>query len=171
MQSQSQKRSLTGRVYRAYRAFLEPLQRGVIPLSSNKPVMPHSSTSIKARVQPDGLRLDHLTISGAGTEGGAADWIVNDLKINNRSQFIHSGDLPGDMFASNAIDTFVNFGVAGVGAEVSIVVTYIGTNDKGCPFFGAIQGLEYDPGVLDIVREALSQALASASRGFSTHPH
>lgn len=160
-----------GRLFRAYRAFLQPLQRQVLPLSSSALVLPHQSCLIRARVQPDGLALDHLTVSSAGTEGGAADWIVNDIKINNRSQFVTSGDVPGDMFATNAISSFVNFDVAGLGDEVSIVVTYIGTNANGCAFMAAITGMEYDPGLLDIVRDAILQALASASRGLSARPH
>jgi hypothetical protein len=167
----SQKRSLMGRICRAYRAFFQPLQRRIVPLSSGKLIMPTETCLISARVQPDGLLLDHLTISNAGTNGGASDWIVNDFKINTRSQFVMSGDIPGDMFASNAIDQFVNFDAAGLGEDVSILVTYIGTNEKGCPFIGAITGMEYDPGLLDIARDAISQALAAASRGFSTRPH
>jgi hypothetical protein len=160
-----------GRICRAYRAFFQPLQRQILPLSGNEPLMPNQSCSISARAWPDGLRLDHLTISDTGTAGGAADWVVNDIRINNRSQFRMSGDIPGDVFAHKAVDSFVNFDIAGVGAEVNIVVTYIGTNDKGCTFRAAITGMEYDPGLLDIARDAISQALASASRGFSTRPH
>jgi hypothetical protein len=178
----NQKRSLMGRICRAYRAFFQPLRRHIIPLNSNKPLMLNETCSITARVQPDGLLLDCLTISNAGTSGGASDWIVNDIKINTRSQFVTLGDVPGDMFASkdvpgdmfaskNAIDRFVHFDVAGFGEEIRILVTYIGTSAMGCPFFATITDMEYDPGLLDIARDAISQALASAARGFSTRPH
>lgn len=167
----NQKRSLMGRICRAYRAFFQPLQRRIVPLSSNKLIMPAEMCSITARVQPDGLLLDHLTISNAGTDGGASDWIVHDIKINTRSQFVMSGDIPGDMFATNAINSFVNFDAAGSGDEVRILVTYIGTNERGCALFASITGMEYDPGLFDIARNAMSSAFASASRGFSTRPH
>lgn len=75
------------------------------------------------------------------------------------------------MFATNAISSFVRFNAVGGGMDVDLIVTYIGKNAEGCPFFGAITGMEYDPGLFEIVREAISQALASASRGFSTRPH
>jgi hypothetical protein len=168
----NQKRSLMGRVYRAYRAFFEPLHRGILPMSNNGgSIMPSQSCCITGHVQSDGFWPDHLTISDAGTKGGAADWLVNDIKVAGRSQFLQSGDIPGCMFATNAVDSFIRFEVAKAGMAVELVVTYVGTNVEGCPFVAAITGMEYDPGLLDIVREALSQALSSASRGFSTRPH
>jgi hypothetical protein len=168
----SQKRPLMGRIFRAYRAFFEPLHRGILPLSNGDvKVMPSQLCCITGRVQSDGFWPDHLTISNGCTPGGAADWIVNDIKIAGRSQFLQPGDLPGDMFATNAADSLIRFEVAKTAMEVEIVVTYIGTNEKGCRFVGAITGMEYDPGLLDIVREAISQALTSASRGLSTRPH
>ena len=167
----SNKRSLMGRIYRAYRAFFEPLHRGVLPLSSSEVVLPTRTISVKGRVQSDGFWPDHLTISSAGTAGGAADWIVNDIKIAGRSQLLQSGDLPGDMFATNAVDSFLRFDVAKAATDVEIIVMYIGTNEKGCPFFASITGMEWDPGLLDVVREAISHAFSSASRGLSTRPH
>jgi hypothetical protein len=160
-----------GRIYRAYRAFFEPLHRGILPLSNGVAVLPTQTCRITARVQREGFWPDHLTISNAGTEGGAADWIVNDIKIAGRSQFLQSGDVPGDLFATQAVNSFVRFEVARYAADVEIIVTYIGKNEKGCPFFASITGMEWDPGLLDIVREAISQGLDSASRGFSTRPH
>ena len=167
----SQKRSLMGRIYRAYRAFFDPLSERILPLSNNGVnILPTQVCGITARVHSDGFWPDHLTISNAGTQGGAGDWIVNDIRIAGRSQFLQAGDIPGDMFAMNAA-RFVRFEVAKASMEVELVVTYIGTNEKGCPFYGAITGMEYDPGLLDITREALAQAFTAASRGLSTRPH
>jgi hypothetical protein len=161
-----------GRIYRAYRAFREPLHRGVLPLSNNnKNVETNQTCRVIGRMQSDGFWPDRLTISNASTQGGAADWVVNDVRIAGKSQFLQSGDVPGDMFATEAVKSFVSFDVVIAGVDVELVVTYIGTNEKGCPFYGAITGMEYDPGLLDIVRESLSQALKSVSRGLSTRPH
>jgi hypothetical protein len=161
-----------GRIYRAYRAFFEPLSRRILPLSNgDQKVLPSQTCRITGRVHSEGFWPDRLTISDAGTQGGAADWIVNDIKIAGRSQFLQSGDIPGDMFATSAVDSFIRFEVAYVAMEVELIVTYIGMNAEGCRFVAAITGMEYDPGLLDIWREAASQALASASRGFSTRPH
>ena len=52
------------------------------------------------------------------TAGGAADWIVNDIKIGNRSQFSQAGDVPGDMFANTSIDSFVTFETAQTAMDV-----------------------------------------------------
>lgn len=168
----SQKRSLMGRVYCAYRAFFQPLRREILPLSTGTQVKPGQTCSIKGRPQTEhGFWPDQLNISNAGTPGGAADWIVNDIKIAGRSQFCQSGDIPGDIFKTDAISSFVRFNAVRAAMDVDLIVTYIGKNENGCPFFGAITGMEYDPGLFEIVREAISQALSSASRGFSTRPH
>jgi len=151
----SQKRSLLGRIYRAYKAFFEPLYRGILPLSNNGTIVkPNQSCLITGRVQSDGFWPDHLTISNAGTEGGAADWIVNDIRIAGRSQFLQSGDIPGDVFATDAVHSILRFEVAKAAMDVEIIVTYIGTNEKGCPFYASISGMEYEPGLLDIMHEA-----------------
>ncbi len=166
----SQKRSFMGGIYRAYRAFFEPLHREDLPLSSNGVnVMPTQTCRITGSVS-NSFWPDRLAISDAGTEGGAADWIVNNIKIAGRSQFLRSGDAPGDMFAEDAGKAFIHFERAKTGTQVEIVVTYIGTNKEGCPFYASITGMEYDPGLLDIVREAISQKLAWASRGLDTRP-
>ena len=160
------------RVYLAYRAFRQPLRREILPLSTGTPIKPSQTANIKGRVQTIyGFWPDQVTISNAGTTGGSADWIVNDIKIAGRSQFIQSGDVPGDLFATNAINSFVRFSAVGGGVDVELIVTYIGKNEEGCPFFGAMTGMEYDPGLFEIVREAISQALSAASRGFSPRPH
>lgn len=110
---------------------------------------------------------DRLSISNQGTAGGAADWIVNDIKVAGKSQFCQAGDIPGDLFKADALSSFVRFDVVKGALDVDLIVTYIGKNEEGCPFFGAISGMEYDPGLLEIVREAILQALPSAPRRFS----
>ena len=44
------------------------------------------------------------------------------------------------LFAVNAIDTFVRFDTAQTAMDVVVVVTYIGLNECGAPFFGAMVG-------------------------------
>lgn len=168
----TQKRSLTSRVCRAVKAFFEPLHKKVLPLSSNNTsVLPTQAVTVTGRVEREGFWPDHLYISSAGTSGGAADWVVNDIRIAGKSQFLQTGDVPGDMFATNAISSFMRFEAARAGASVEIVATYIGINEKGCPLYASITGMEYDPGLIDVAREAISAALARASRGISSRPH
>jgi hypothetical protein len=114
--------------------------REVLPMSTGVAILPTQSAQITARPQRVAFRPERVFISAAGTSGGAADWVVNDIKIGNRSQFSQSGDVPGDMFATNAIDGFVSFETAQTAMDVVMVVTYIGLNESGVPFFASIVG-------------------------------
>ena len=114
--------------------------RDILPMSTGVPILPTQSAQITGRPQVLVFKIGRFVISNAGTAGGAADWIVNDIKIGNRSQFVQSGDVPGDLFATNAIDTFVRFEAAQTAMDVVVVVTYIGLNESGAPFFGAMVG-------------------------------
>jgi hypothetical protein len=114
--------------------------REILPMSTGVPILPSQSAQITAKPQRVCWRMERFVISNAGTSGGAADWVVNDIKIGNQSQFAQSGDVPGDMFATNAIDTFVSFQTAQTAMDVVVVVTYIGLNESGCPFFGSAVG-------------------------------
>jgi hypothetical protein len=114
--------------------------REVLPMSTGVPILPTQLAQITARPQRVAFRPERVFISAAGTSGGAADWVVNDIKIGNRSQFSQSGDVPGDMFATNAIDGFVSFETAQTAMDVVMVVTYIGLNESGVPFFASIVG-------------------------------
>ncbi len=114
--------------------------RDILPMSTGVPILPTQSAQITGRPQTLVFKIGRFVISNAGTSGGAADWIVNDIKIGNRSQFVQSGDVPGDLFATNAIDTFVRFESAQTAMDVVVVCTYIGLNESGCPFFGAMVG-------------------------------
>jgi hypothetical protein len=114
--------------------------RDILPMSTSVPILPTQSAQITGRPQTLVFKIGRFVISNAGTSGGSADWIVNDIKIGNVSQFVQSGDVPGDMFATNAIDTFVRFAPAQTAMDVVVVVTYIGLNESGCPFFGAMVG-------------------------------
>ena len=109
-------------------------------MSTGVAILPTQSAQITARPQRVAFRPERVFISAAGTSGGAADWVVNDIKIGNRSQFSQSGDVPGDMFATNAIDGFVSFETAQTAMDVVLVVTYIGLNESGCPFFASMVG-------------------------------
>ena len=114
--------------------------REILPMSTGVPILPTQSAQITARPQRVAFRPERVFISAAGTTGGASDWIVNDIKIGNRSQFSQSGDVPGDMFAANAIDGFVSFETAQTAMDVVMVVTYVGTNESGVAFYGSIIG-------------------------------
>ena len=114
--------------------------RQMLPISSGVPILPGQSAQITARAHTSAFRCERFVISNAGTPGGAADWIVNDIKIGNRSQFAQSGDVPGNLFATTAIDSFVSFETAVVTMDVVVIVTYVGTVESGAPFFASMIG-------------------------------
>ena len=117
--------------------------REILPMSTGGTKVPFGvSAQITSRPQRVAFRAERVMISNGGTAGGAADWIVNDISIGNRSQFAQSGQVPGDMFAINAVDSFISFETAQTAMDIVITVTYVGANvDPGsCAFYGSILG-------------------------------
>jgi hypothetical protein len=137
--------------------------REVLPIGTSNPesildkdlpkgiVLPEQTVSIKMPVKGP-MRPARLMVSNAGTAGGAADWIICDIKLDGKSQFLQSGNVPGDLFATNAIDTFLRWQMCR--EQVEVIVQYIGLNKEGCPFFGALVG------EADITTEEQSDATA-----------
>lgn len=118
----------------------EARAREVLPLSCLDFVKPQESARIKASVQRVPFEPERLFISGLGGKLGAGAWLINDIKIANSSQFAQSGVIPGDMFWTGAIGSFVNFDIVPVYADIEIVVTYVGDNPDGERFYGALIG-------------------------------
>jgi len=125
--------------------------RDILPISTGVAILPTQSAQIAWHIRiPDRsqtwiYKIGSFVISNAGTAWGAADWIVNDIKIGNVSQFVQSGNVSGDMFATNEIDKFVRFAPVQISMDaVVVVVTYSGLNESGCHFFGAMVGTVVD---------------------------
>lgn len=128
--------------------------RGVLPVSSlpssgfpdspkrdNPNVLPTQMITLKVPTRQP-LRPERVFISSACTAGGAADWIIEDIRVDGKTQFQQKGPIPGDMFATTAIDGFVHFEECREYIEID--VTYIGTNKDGAPFFASVVG-DADP--------------------------
>lgn len=138
-------------------------QREVLPFSTNVPIRPGQTAQITARPQRVAFRPERFYVSNASPEykgpwwkrlspwykaplcNGAADWIINDIQIGNRSQFAQAGDVPGDMFSTNAIDSFVSFETAQTAMDIKLVVTYIGPARTGACFYGSMIGTSVHP--------------------------
>jgi hypothetical protein len=113
--------------------------RSVLPISSAKRLLTGEKGTFKGELKRSPFfRPERIFVSGTFTAAGAADWIINDVRVDGKTQYINSGDLPGDMFASNAIDSFVSFQTCE--KEIEIDVTYMGTNPEGCVFYSSIVG-------------------------------
>ena len=122
-----------------------PQRPTVLPIATKNRLLPTVTTTISA-VLDRPLEIDMLEIEDTGTSGGAADWVVNDIRIDGTTQFAQSGDIPGDMFAANALDGFVKFQP---GTRIELVVTYIGLDEGGCCFRARVLGT--------VVRDDLAQ--------------
>jgi hypothetical protein len=119
------------------------IDRQVLPMNTGTTPVPIGLTAqITSRPQRVAFRPKRVFVSAAdvGGSGSAANWIVNDITIGNRSQFAQSGALPGDMFATTAIDSYVTFETAQTAMDVVMIVTYQGATEGGTPFYGSIIG-------------------------------
>jgi hypothetical protein len=117
--------------------------RQVLPMNTGTTPVPIGLTAqITSRPQRVAFRPERVFVSAADVGGGgsAANWIINDITIGNRSQFAQSGALPGDMFGQQAIDTYVTFETAQTAMDVVMIVTYQGATEGGTPFYGSIVG-------------------------------
>ena len=101
-----------------------PQRPTIVPIVSGSPLPISTKTTIGARIENAPFQVERLEIE----EGW--DWIVNDLRINGRTQFAQSGDIPGDMFDTTAIDTFVSLEECAAGGEIEVDVTYIGAAER-----------------------------------------
>jgi len=123
--------------------------RLLLPLASTARVVPHAPTRIRSTPKYGPLTLERLTLSGAGTPGGACDWVVNDCEVDGVSQLAVK-DLPGVLFGSRGIVAehkratstilFSGLDVIESASEVTVTVTYVGPNPEGAAFFGSIVG-------------------------------
>lgn len=116
--------------------------RGILPMSTGTWIFPGQSAQIRGRWLSRDASAWRFVVSNAGTAGGAADWIVSTFKINDVSQLVKSGDVPADVFSTDAPDKndLVRPTPLLGRSIVDLVVTYIGPNERGCPFFGAMVG-------------------------------
>jgi len=109
--------------------------RVVLPMSSGVNILPNTSAQITSRPQNVAFRPERLIIGG--TPG---DWIINDIKVGNRSQFSQSGDVPGEMFAATTIDSFVSFETVQTAMDFVVLVTFVGASESGAPFVCGVLG-------------------------------
>ncbi len=115
-----------------------PQRLTVVPISSSTPVPPLTKTTITVRAQSAPFQTERFEIDDGATPGGAADWIVHDLRVDEQSQFAQTGDIPGDMFAIAAIDSFIKPWEEGHTIEID--VTYVGLNEGGACFAARLEG-------------------------------
>lgn len=145
-------------------------RRVILPLSSGELIMPNTSAMITARPQDNAIHPERVIIGGT-----PSDWLVNDIKVGGsghermtkdgavlsngtlgRSQFCQSGDVPGELFAANTVDSFISFETIQKGQPFTMIVTNI--SDKPRPFYASALGIELDEE--DVKAEHLDQEIA-----------
>ena len=109
--------------------------RITLPMSSGVAIFPNTSAQITSRPQAVAFRPERIIIGGT-----PSSWIVNDVKVGNRSQFAQSGDVPGEMFAATTIDGFVSMETVQTAMDFVMVVTFVGDNQEGAPFVCGVLG-------------------------------
>ncbi len=109
--------------------------RIILPMSSGVNILPNTSAQITSRPQNVAFRPERLIIGGT-----PANWIVNDVKVGNRSQFSQSGDIPGELFSSTAVDVFVSMETVQTAMDFVMLVTFVGASESGEPFVCGVLG-------------------------------
>jgi hypothetical protein len=126
------------------------ISRHVLPLSSGNRVPPNVPIRIIGLPKNGPLTLEALMISSAGTPGGARDWIINDIEVDDVSQ-LSVKDLPGELFRTRGVAAddkkhatarihFNGLDVIEHDSKAVVTVTYVGPNPEGVPFYASIVG-------------------------------
>jgi hypothetical protein len=111
-----------------------PQRPTVLPIMTKNKLLHGAATTIAIALDQS-LEIGMLEIDDTGTNGG--DWIVNDIRVDGTSQFTKPGNIPGDLFATGAIVSFVKFYP---GTQIELLVTYIGLNNSGSSFAARLLG-------------------------------
>ncbi len=126
----------------------EPESPVILSLTLHSPrIPPREPTRVATRALQGAVDVEEIAISEGGTPGGAADWVINDIEVDGRSQLAHK-NLPGVLFGFRGVlagrrrTRLSLWGVDTVEREheFALVVTYVGPNSKGAPFLGVAGG-------------------------------
>lgn len=118
--------------------------RGVsafFPLSSGVSILPGTSAQITSRLCIPGdfrrefdFRAEQIVISDAD------NWLINDIKVGNLSQFAQCGDIPGVAFSASSVDALFDLAIVRPVMDVVMTVTRVGGDLSGAPFVCSISG-------------------------------
>ncbi len=126
-----------------------------LPLGSGVKVLPNTSAQITAHPQVDAFCCDRILIGGV-----PGDWIINDIKIGDRSQLAQSGDLPGEMFSAFANDATLALEQMSAGMNFVVLVTYIGKEEAGAAFEAVALGrVGHEPRLTDRILLPMSSGV------------
>jgi hypothetical protein len=67
-------------------------------------------------------------------------WEVVDILVDDKTQFLQPGPIPGEIFASGELDAWFTCDTVQKDKSIRIVARYIGPFEEGIPFVGGILG-------------------------------
>lgn len=120
--------------------------RNQAPNRSNRIILPMTSSgnitasaAVTARPQSQAYRPEKIIVGGTPT-----DWLIDDIKVGNRSQFSQAGSMPAEAFASNALGNEVLFETVQTAMDFVIQVTFLGASSVGAQFRSVVFGTAVD---------------------------
>lgn len=111
--------------------------RIILPMTSSGNIT--SSASVTARPQSQAYRPEKLIVGGT-----PSNWLIDDIKVGNRSQFAQSGSIPAEAFASSALGNEVTFETVQTAMDFVMSVTFVGTASAGEQFRAVVFGTAAD---------------------------
>ena len=110
---------------RSFAEALPPTPPKIVTLPLEARTSRGGRTRIITRPHPrSSFRPERLFIDAVNDQ----DWIIHNITIGNRSQFLQDGSIPGDMFRTDAIEAFVSFETVQPAMDIVVDVGYIGSH-------------------------------------------
>jgi hypothetical protein len=112
------------------------LDNALIPVTCDGPsrVLPDKSAWFIGRSErafrPSRLAIDRYS----------QDWMIVDVHVDGKSQFVQAGVIPGDLFHPDTLDCFATFNVVPAGGSFAIKAHYVGSNPRGGRFGAVVRG-------------------------------
>jgi hypothetical protein len=86
------------------------------------------------------FRAERLVVASAI----AASFVIENISIGGRPQFVSNNELPAEQFTTFAMDSAIRLEAATAGTEIRFRVRYVGSNPAGAPFLAALIGGSLD---------------------------
>lgn len=107
--------------------------RILLPMTSSGNIT--ASAAITARPQNVAYRPERIIVGGTPT-----NWLIDDIKVGNRSQFAQAGSMPAEAFAATSFDAHVSMETVQTAMDFVIQVTFVGTASAGEQFRAVVFG-------------------------------
>lgn len=107
--------------------------RIILPMTSSGNIT--ASAAVTARPQNVAYRPERIIVGGT-----PSNWLLDDIKVGNRSQFAQAGSMPAEAFAATSFDAYVSMETVQTAMDFVIQVTFVGTASAGEQFRAVVLG-------------------------------